>query len=234
MFSLNTSMADNSKKNSKSFQAVKSSSTASNKQNQAKPAKHLRKTSFTMPMYIPPLRGAPIRRVGGGTRSVGDNNHIQALSPGQTGLTISPQPLFYFYLQSEINSVIEFTLVASDSEDPLVEVQIPTTNSSLQTVDLATLNVQLAPNTEYQWFVSIVIDPKQRAKDVVSGGGIKYVSATENLKQTLAHSSKEQRSVILAESGIWYDAINAVQQTSNPTLQLNSLLEQVGLNDYSY
>lgn len=181
-----------------------------------------------IPVYSPPLRGAPRGRMGGGTRS-GDKALIQALSPGHTGMTISEQPILYYYQSADKDALLEFTLVALDAEEPILETQFKSSSEKLQSVDLSAFNIKLATDTEYLWYITVVINPKLRAKDIVSGGSIKYEPAGNDLNAALSGANSGQRVAILAQNGIWYDAIMATQQDPTTRLQLTQLIQQVGI-----
>ena len=181
-----------------------------------------------IPVYSPPLRGAPRGRMGGGTRS-GDKTLIQALSPGHTGMTISEQPTLYFYQSTDKDVLLEFTLVALDAEEPLLETQFKSSGEKLQSIDLSAFNIKLAANIEYLWYITIVINPKLRAQDIVSGGNIQYKPANNDLNTAIFQANSEQRVAILAQNGIWYDAIMATQRDPTTRLQLSQLVQQVGI-----
>lgn len=51
-------------------------------------------------IYVPPRRGAPKTRVGGGTRSGGQPLHLALLAPEHTGLTRSASPTLYWWLSA--------------------------------------------------------------------------------------------------------------------------------------
>ena len=179
-------------------------------------------------LYVPPFRGAPRNRVGGGTRGAG-HFQLAAITPRHTGHTINSQPRLHFLQTTPKGQLLEFTLVARDAEEPLVETQIESNGEVLQSIDLKTLNISLEPEKEYQWYISIIVDSKKRAKDVVSGGGIRYISAPQELTQKLAQDI-DNKAVIMAQSGVWYDALDAVLHLHNPDQQLARLLDQVGLS----
>lgn len=52
-----------------------------------------------LPVYEPPLRGAPASRVGGASRSLNSIGvALNVLAPDHTGLTVREQPTFYWHL----------------------------------------------------------------------------------------------------------------------------------------
>ena len=140
------------------------------------------KKSATVPVYKPPPRGAPGGRVGGGTRGTDQTFTLSVLAPTHTGQTLQEQPVLYWYLSKAISSPIEFTL-ADDGIKPLVETQIkPPFQPGVQKVRLADYGVHLVPGKLYKWFVTLVVDPDRRSKDVLAGGAI---NAWHRLKLSL-------------------------------------------------
>ncbi|MCP4044001.1 MAG: DUF928 domain-containing protein, partial [Gammaproteobacteria bacterium] len=74
------------------------------------------------PAYRPPRRGAPLVRVGGGTRGV-EYKHptLQVLAPEHTGLTTMAQPSLYWYVSGPTSIRFEFTIIDDDSIEPVME-----------------------------------------------------------------------------------------------------------------
>ena len=194
------------------------------------------KKSATVPVYKPPPRGAPGGRVGGGTRGTDQTFTLSVLAPTHTGQTLQEQPVLYWYLSKAISSPIEFTL-ADDGIKPLVETQIkPPFQPGVQKVRLADYGVHLVPGKLYKWFVTLVVDPDRRSKDVLAGGAIERVASPEALAAKLPSDDKRKAAFAYAESGIWYDAIatlsdlvEAAPQDKALHQQRASLLEQAGL-----
>ena len=88
----------------------------------------------------------------------------------------------------------------------------------------------------YQWFVTLVLDPNQRSKDIIAGGTIERIEFPAALRGKLAQAGKAKAPHIYAEAGLWYDALTAISElidaTPNDTVLRNqraALLEQVGL-----
>jgi hypothetical protein len=194
------------------------------------------KKSPTVPVYKPPPRGAPGGRVGGGTRGTDQTFTLSVLAPTHTGQTLQEQPALYWYLSKPISAPIEFTL-ADDGIKPLVETRItPPFQPGVQKVRLADYGVHLVPGKLYKWFVSLVVDPERRSKDILAGGTIERVASPEALAVKLPSDDKRKAAYAYAESGIWYDAIatlsdlvEAAPQDKALHQQRASLLEQAGL-----
>ena len=101
----------------------------------------------------------------------------------------------------------------------------------MQRVALADFGITLKPDTDYQWFVSVVVDPTQRSKDYAAGAGIRRVTTDPQVETRLKTAAGEQKAFVLAEAGLWYDAIDTLSQQADATAhaQRRALIEQVGL-----
>jgi hypothetical protein len=194
------------------------------------------------PVYVPPFRGAPSRRIGGGSRSLEVNKpYLTVIAPDHTGFTIQEQPTIYWYISESSTTTVEFTMTTEKGDDRFIEIKLPATEvSGLQRFSLKEHNVRLAPNVEYKWYVSIVPDPKRRSKDIIAGGSIMRISLNEKLKQKLDKASTENIFYVLAEEGIWYDTIQSLsglieKYPGNKSYKSYraKLFGQVGLTDIS-
>lgn len=188
-------------------------------------------------VYKPPLRGAPASRVGGGSRGSGAANFVlNVLAPDHTGLTTQAQPTLYWYASGPSIAKVEVTVIAEVAELPVLSQNINVTSGGVQSFDLAKHGVSLKPDTEYEWFVSVIPDPTQRSKDVTSGGTIKRVVSDPAVQARAAAAGERQAPMIYAEAGLWYDAIDALSRLielhpgdAELHAQRAALLDQVGL-----
>jgi hypothetical protein len=186
-----------------------------------------------------PLRGAPATRVGGASRGAATAMSVDVLAPNQTGYTTHASPTIYWYVSETIKKPVEVTITGTRLEDavkPLLEVTLqPPIRKGIHALRLEDHGVSLKPDVEYQYFVAVVNNYNQRADDVIAGGSIKRVSASADVQAKLKQASPLKAAEVYAESGIWYDAIDALSKeiAANPALraQRAALLEQVGLND---
>lgn len=191
----------------------------------------------TAAVYKPPMRGAPASRVGGGTRGSGAADYVlNVLAPDQTGLTTQAQPTLYWYASGPSTATVEVTVIAEADELPVLTQNVNLTRGGVQSFDLAKHGVSLKPDTEYEWFVSEVLDPTQRSKDVTSGGTIRRVSPDPAVQARAAAAGERQAPMIYAEAGLWYDAIDAVSRLierhpgdAELHAQRAALFDQVGL-----
>lgn len=195
-------------------------------------------TAVSMPVYKPPLRGAPGGRVGGGSR--GTENELPwlaVLAPDHVGLTTQEQPSLYWYLSKPTTYPLEVTLIEAQAVRPLLETRINApTQPGVQRVRLADHGLRLLPGRSYRWFVTLVIDPANRSKDIIAGGALERTSPPAPLPARLDQAGRTEAPQAYAEAGLWYDAISALSDLidtapKDPALreQRASLLEQVGL-----
>jgi hypothetical protein len=190
---------------------------------------------IVVPIYKPPVSGAPGGRVGGGTRSGDQTFVLSVLAPNLTGLTAEDQPVLYWYLSKPLSSSIEFT-INDGSTTPLLEKTLtPPFEPGLQRLRLSEFGVHLAAGKQYQWFVGLVSDSKRRSKDILAGATIERIErsavpviATDRVATARRH----------AEAGYWYDAIALLSEQIEATpadsiarSQRAALLQQVGLHE---
>ena len=193
------------------------------------------------PVYVPPRRGAPLARVGGGTRGAGDKQpFVAVITPEHAGLTSTAQPSLYWYVSEVVQARFEFALINDDEIDPIIEVvsdkQI---NKGLNSLDLSEHGVKLVPGVAYQWSVALVSDADRRSGDIVSSGQIEYVALNSKQKARRPAADAEM-AVFYAGEGYWYDTFAVLEDmiASNPEdtglkRQRAALLEQVGLDEVS-
>jgi hypothetical protein len=201
----------------------------------AKPAK-----AAAMPMFKPTNLGAPMTRLGGATRSAtGSVPRAEALVPEIAGHTLQAQPVLYWYLAGKTDERIDFALIGVDPINPIREITLEGPfEPGIQRIRLADHAITLQPNLEYQWFVRVIPNPDQRLYDRVIGGGIQRLEASAELDAKLAAAKQGESHYVLAEAGIWYDAldslsvqIDAAPKNENLRAQRAALFDQVGLEN---
>jgi hypothetical protein len=193
------------------------------------------------PVYKPPLRGSPGGRVGGGTRgaSLEAPVSLSVLVPDHVGITLQSQPHLYWFISRKTTHPIEVTITEKDAVKPVLEARLkPLEKAGFQCIRLAEHGVQLRQNVPYKWFVAVVTDPDRRSRDILSGGMIEVVSPSSDLSARLNQTTKAKQPFVLAEEGVWYDALAGVSDridASPKDLSLRkqraALLNQVGLNE---
>lgn len=195
--------------------------------------------------YRPPRLTAPSRRVGGGTR--GPNGQsvplLAALVPDHTGYTMYEQPTLYWYISEKTSKPIELVIINADpgafSDQPAFTLPLKVTESGYQSVNLLEQGIKLELGVEYEWFISLIINPTRRSQDVITSGLIQRVGPDANILQLLERSPPERLPAVYAASGLWYDAFaslskqlleadNSERKNKLETAR-QSLLKQVGL-----
>jgi hypothetical protein len=173
--------------------------------------------------YVPPASiGAPRdRTVGAATRSARlPGPTLYSLVPEHTGQTVSEQPALFWYLDAipPDDTPVYFTLINEREIDPVAEIQLPkVSKAGIQRVDLVQHGIKLERGTEYEWTVAVIVDPDQRANDVVTAGWVMVVEEPAGL---------EPNAQSYAAHGLWYDAI-----ATAPDDFRASLLREVGLGE---
>jgi hypothetical protein len=158
-----------------------------------------------VPAYKPPAESQVPRRVGGSQRgNTSDLPLVSVLAPDHLGLTVSEQPVLYWYLSASTAARIELALVVPGRPAPLVERVAGGDRAGIQAFRPG---VTLEPGVQYEWSVAVVVDPAQRSRDVFTAGAIMRVAASPALATRLASNAQEARAGVFAEAGIWYDAL---------------------------
>ena len=193
-------------------------------------------------VYKPPKLGKPAHTVGGGSRGTSDKvPMLFVVTPDHVGQTTSAQPSLFWYIDQvpDASIRIEFTLLDEESIEPLVEKVLATPKrAGIHRIRMADYGVQLAPGTEYEWSVALILDPNERSKDIVATGWIDRVEPSGQLTARLEAEGQAQTAAVYADEGLWYDAFSALsdQVEHNPAdaqlqQQRADLLRQVGLDE---
>lgn len=126
-------------------------------------------------IFMPVVAGAPVVRVGGGSRG----------SCGKLGenITLDAQPLTWSdtpSLQWSVSKPISGTFVLKIGESPnknwdfvkpLVDKTLNlSVKEGIQKLSLAEYKAGLKEGVNYEWFLSLVCDENNRSKDIIVGG----------------------------------------------------------------
>jgi len=191
------------------------------------------------PVWVPRIRrGAPASRVGGATRGGDKVVTIQTLVPevDEAALTLAAQPELYWYLSADTTHPVNFTLIDPNAIDPIVDSMITGPFSAgVHVLSLADYDARLESGRNYEWYVAVVPDSENRSVDTVARGAIVRVAEPE-LASQIAASEPDAAVVLLAQSGIWYDALDAASRRMQETPEdpqsrqwRDAMLQQVGL-----
>ncbi|MEZ4332720.1 MAG: DUF928 domain-containing protein [Myxococcota bacterium] len=168
--------------------------------------------SLPPPDYAMPADAAPLAwmRSFGTVRSAATMAHVTALAPRtHAGRTRSRSPRLWWSLDRATDRSVEFTLVEGEAIDPVVRVALPGPHAAgLHVVDLAARGVELEPEVEYRWFVSLGADPDRPSRPAPSAGALRVVAPSESGFPDGAPEAAPALGRWLAERGLWYDAFD--------------------------
>jgi hypothetical protein len=189
------------------------------------------------PDYKPPPRGAPGGRVGGASRGTVKATMtlptIELIAPdGHAGLTTIATPTLYFYVSQPISWSTRFTISAPSRPDPVIEVNIPAPQQTgVYAIRTADYHVQLQPGVLYTWSVSVILNPKAPSRDIVASASLLRATPDPVVESALRGAPASRRAKLLAQAGIWYDAVAAAAdlEAFDRHAALDALMNEVGL-----
>ena len=192
-------------------------------------------------IYKPPKPGKPARTVGGGSRGSSDRiPKLFAVTPEHVGLTVSERPSLFWFLDRVPEAVqVEFALLDEDSIEPLLETTLAAPErAGIQRIRLTDYGVALAAGREYEWSVTLILDPDKRSRDVMATGWIDRIEPSGQLTRRLENGDPAATAAVYADEGLWYDSFAALsdQIDRNPgdeilQHQRADVLRQVGLDE---
>ncbi|HEV2302015.1 MAG TPA: DUF928 domain-containing protein [Stellaceae bacterium] len=189
------------------------------------------------PVYKPPLRGAPGGRVGGASRGtvklVSALPTISLIAPdSEAGETTGRAPTLYYYVSGPAAFPFRLTISAPWQAAPVIETTIPSPHGAgIHRVRLDRYGVRLAPGILYTWSISAVVNPLAPSRDVVASASLLRVAADPATEEAARIASPERRAAVLAQAGLWYDAVAAAADAASgdQAQGLRALMQQVGL-----
>jgi len=191
--------------------------------------------------YVPPDRGLPGRREGGGTRGIclAQPTLTALMPPTNFGRTTRADPTLYWYIPQNRAGAAEFELL-NEKEETVYKTQVPLSHQSgVIQITLPSANpvAVLEVGKTYHWYFSLVCDPQDRSGDVITEGWIERSAPDATLTHRLDKATGGDRAALYAEAGIWYDALDTLAELrtlspNDPTVvrSWNNLLTSVGLN----
>ena len=180
-------------------------------------------------------RGAPTGRVGAATRGIHPGMQNLALDlvapPRGVGFTSSDQPTLCYLLTGSANGPLHLTITMRGQPRPLADLQLPPPLSRFGVIDLRTLNVRLAPGQLYVWSVTLRLDPKAPARDLVASALVQYKPGGAAFDNSVRAASEDQQLALFEQNAYWYDevALAARNYARDHGAALTALLEKAGL-----
>ncbi len=187
-----------------------------------------------------PNLSAPGNRQSGASRSescISPEDSLSALMPASNyGLTIEGYPSFFFYLPEISAQVVEFALYNETTMELVYEGRFtPQGEAGIVSVTLPNNGFQkaLEVGQSYFWGFSVVCNVDDPSSSIVVEGTLRRIEPSASLSAALDTATPETLPSILAEAGIWHDAL-----TTSAPLAANAngeawkaLLEAVDLGD---
>ena len=193
------------------------------------------------PVYRAPF-GAPAFE-GGETyiRGAGAGVALAAVAPAHVARTVSPRPSLLWYLSAlpEGSPAFVLTIAGVDDVEPLIQAPLPAPAApGLQRVSLADLGVELPVGKPLRWSIALRLDPENPSRDVIASGAIERSPEPRDLAAALAAAKPLDRAAVLADAGIWYDALAELDRVVReapaeavPRARLLTLLESARIPD---
>jgi len=190
----------------------------------------------------PPGQGTPKGTAGGGSRPTQQclqqptsQKALLAMAPTKfIGLTPHENPAVWVYVPTTTAQTLEFSLFTQDHEG-VYQATLPVSASGLVKI-MVPKAAALETGKPYYWTVALICNPQQRTSDWLVGGWIRQQPFSADLQRQLAGATIAQQVKLYAQTGFWYEALNAyldLQQaqpnTPNLSLLWTDLLKTAGL-----
>lgn len=161
-----------------------------------------------------PPKGAPGKRADAGSRSgcpVLDKRLVALVPATNIGLTIAERPTFWFYVpyQPSAKSLGKFQLLNEQQKviyetstqligtPGIIGINLPRTFGSLE-------------NKRYQWVFSVICDTEAPVANVSVNGFVERVSLMPLRKKLESAKTPQQKMLLYAENGLWYDLLTTL------------------------
>lgn len=191
----------------------------------------------------PPGQGAPETTTAGGKRikpfcpgdRVASDIPLIPLTPASHfGLTTASHPTVFVYVPATSAQTAEFQIFNTNNETIYRDAIALPSRSQLLRIALPPTAQALEPDRDYRWSFTLICDPSDRQRDRVVAAWIHRIQLNPDQSARLDAVSPEQRALIYAQSGIWYDALDRLtQRRSGQSLELQAawqkLLQSAGL-----
>lgn len=184
--------------------------------------------------FTPPDRGVPGRREGGGTRGCPVGTALIPEPASTIARTISPQPVFFFYLPAPVSDESANFLLTDEQGNKVYEKTFKLSTKQGGIVGIKFLGEPGTPpledNKKYNW--SLILCGTER------GGWIERVSLSSVQKSELEELNNPlQQLNFYAQQGLWFEAIATLADLratspNDPSIQNQwiQLLKSVGFD----
>jgi hypothetical protein len=155
---------------------------------------------------------------------------VDIIAPdGHSGLTTSAAPSLYFYVSRRVTYPTRLTISAPGQPAPIVETNIPSPQAAgIYGIRLGDYRVRLDPGVVYTCSLSIILNPSAPSRDIVASASLLRILPDPNLDAALRAAPSARRVALLADAGLWYDAIAAAADLDQHAA-LDAMMNEVGL-----
>ena len=179
--------------------------------------------------YQPPSdRGRQQQADAQGSRGDCNNQALHLLIPEEhTPNTIAAHPTFFFY--SEFKRV-SFVLSAPGRSEPLYEREMMINTPRVVRVEIPETAPPLEVGQEYVW---TVVARCGSAEQIYARASLRRVERTSELDIALSAAKlNQERAQILAQQGLWHDALAAAFAPGNELDYFWRLLAEIGVHQF--
>jgi hypothetical protein len=155
---------------------------------------------------------------------------VDIIAPdGHSGLTTNAAPTLYFYVSRPVTYPTRLTISAPGQPAPVIETNIPLPQAAgIYAIRLGDYRVRLDPGVVYTCSLSIIINPSAPSRDIVASASLLRILPDPNLDAALHAAPSAHRAALLADVGLWYDAIAAAADLKQRAA-LDAMMNEVGL-----
>lgn len=205
----------------------------------------------TVEGYVPPPRriSRTQRRDGSGSRGCSNSKAIATsltliVPSNHVPTTVSNHPTFLWYVSEVVSAPVKFTLIEQQSLKPVFKKQLKIQKAGIMQLQIPSRAPALVEGKQYRWTVALVCNERRPSENTYAYAWIERVPLDGELAQLLAGvTSRQERALILARAGIWYDAASTLYEISQRNSDkrvvfsafdnFTKLLRQVGLSKLS-
>ncbi|NES18361.1 MAG: DUF928 domain-containing protein [Symploca sp. SIO3E6] len=182
---------------------------------------------FAQSSSPPEEQGAPVGTKPGGSRGCGDKQLVPLVLVDKQpedrelrwGFTTKENPTFWVYVpyEAEFITAGKFKLL-NRAGDIVYETNLTITETSgVLSISIPSAKIRLENNKWYHWYLymDVYCTPTSPAQKNFVDGWIKRQELNAILKTQLEQETPQQRAIIQAENGFFYDALMTLAESEN-------------------
>jgi len=179
-------------------------------------------------LYQPPPHSTSGMRINGTSRGAADDlPMLYFLSPDHVGLTTQGKPSVFWFLSKDTTLPCVLTLTQDNQPEPAVEIHLNGSKAGMHRADFQQRGFTLKDNVQYQLSLALVPDMQHRSNDRFCSAYIEKIDPPAALVAKLGMRARpEDRAVVYAQGGIWYDALMVLSDQIDSDPSNSSLREE--------